>query len=436
LNIRDNLDKITWSFLNRGIYLVWGLFNLVIIAFTAPTDYGLYFLITQVVTFLSSVSDSFSLQGIIQFSNKKDDRPKINSIALGLQSVFLLIIPLLLIVFRYQFAEMINEDSFVQISYFLPVITLFFIPRTFAYKILARDLNYKTSFFIDVMNFGTMVLILGWYIFSNGTLSFDNLLHSYLISAILSGTMSIIILFKSAKFDLKGKFKLSQYLNFTVPWTVHSVFSASIKYLDVLVISLALNTENSLLIIAYYGSAKTLFKVFEQMSDGVSSLVYPSAMKHIEDKNKVQSIMTKSTSFVLLINLLIFLVLELGGAEFMILNILPVKFHYALDYFKIMLIASLFIPFASLSMILTALNKIKKVVFISILASMSALITIFIFSKTESLHLVSMGIVIYYAIIGILSLYFVKKYIGFPLLDLFRALPDTLNFYKSLKKSK
>jgi O-antigen/teichoic acid export membrane protein len=232
---------------------------------------------------------------------------------------------------------------------------------------------------------------------------------------------------------LKGDFKLSKYLNFTIPWTVHSIFSASIKYLDVLVISLALNTEESLIIIAYYGSAKTLFKVFEQMSDGVSSLVYPSAIKHLNDKNKVKSIMTKSTSFVLVINLVIFLILELGGAELIILNILPTKFHLALDYFKVMLIASLFIPFASLSMILTALNKIKKVVLVSIIASISALLTIFIFSKTDDFYLVSLGIVTYYGVIGILSLYFIKKYIGFPLLDLFRALPDTFNFYKSIR---
>lgn len=433
MNIRDNLDKITWSFLNRGIYLVWGLFNLVIIAFTSPTNYGLYFLITQVVTFLSSVSDSFSLQGIIQFSNNKENRPKINFIAIGLQSIFLFLIPIVLTLFRYQFADMINEDSFVDIAYFLPIITLFFIPRTFAYKILARDLNYKTSFFIDVVNFGSMVIILTWFIIKNGHLSFENLITSYLISSVLSGAMSAFIIFKSNKFSLKGDFKLSKYLNFTIPWTVHSIFSASIKYLDVLVISLALNTEESLIIIAYYGSAKTLFKVFEQMSDGVSSLVYPSAIKHLNDKNKVKSIMTKSTSFVLVINLVIFLILELGGAELIILNILPTKFHLALDYFKVMLIASLFIPFASLSMILTALNKIKKVVLVSIIASISALLTIFIFSKTDDFYLVSLGIVTYYGVIGILSLYFIKKYIGFPLLDLFRALPDTFNFYKSIR---
>ena len=204
MNIKDNLDKITWSFLNRGIYLVWGIFNLVIIAFTSPTSYGLYFLITQIVTFLSSVSDSLSLQGIIQFSNEKKDRPKINLIAMGLQSIFLLIIPIILILFRYQFSELINEDSFVDIAFYLPIITLFFIPRTFAYKILARDLNYKTSFFIDVLNFGSMVLILSWFIFKNGNLSFENLIISYLISAILSGTLSLFIILKSNKFSFKG----------------------------------------------------------------------------------------------------------------------------------------------------------------------------------------------------------------------------------------
>ncbi len=432
MRVKDHLDKITWSFANRLIYLVWGLINLIIIGNTDPYNYGLYFLFTQLITYLASVSDSFSLQGLIQFGKKEEDRPKLNSIAMLLQTIFLFIFPLILFLFRHQFAGLLGGDDFIEVSYFLPLISVFVIPRTFAYKVLARDLDFKKSFFIDLMNFGIMTLVIIYYIFTKEFLYFNDLIISYLIGGISSGVYSTFILMKKSSFGTRGKISFKKYMNFAIPWTVHAIFYSSVKYLDVYAISFAINTADSIKIVGLYSSAKTLFKVFEQLSDGVSALVYPSAIKNLDYKEKVRSIMTKSTSFILVLNLTIFIILQLGFADFMIFNFLPVKFHDATSYFKIMLFASLFLPFASLNMILTAVNKIKSVVYISIIAAITSLISIFVIAHFAEYQYVSLGIVIYYVIIGLSSLFIVKKQLGFPISDIFRAIPDTRNFIKEI----
>lgn len=434
MRVKDHLDKISWSFANRLIYLVWGLVNLIIIGHTDPFNYGLYFLFTQLITYLASVSDSFSLQGLIQFGKKEEDRPKLNSMAMLLQSFFLFIIPLILFLFRHQFAGLLGGDDFIEVSYFLPLISVFVIPRTFAYKVLARDLDYKKSFIIDLVNFGMMTLVIIYYIFTKDFLYFNDLIISYLIGGVSSGVYSTIILMKKSSFGTRGTITFKKYMNFAVPWTVHAVFYSSVKYLDVYAISFAINTADSIKIVGLYSSAKTLFKVFEQLSDGVSALVYPSAIKNIDYKEKVRSIMTKSTSFILVLNLIIFIILQLGFADFIIFNFLPIKFHEATSYFKIMLFASLFLPFASLNMILTAINKIKSVVYISIIAAITSLISIFVIAHFAEYKYVSLGIVIYYVIIGLSSLYIVKKQLGFPISDIFRAIPDTRNFIKEIFK--
>lgn len=434
MRVKDHIDKISWSFANRFIYLIWGFVNLLIIAFTDPSNFGKYFLFTQLITFLASVSDSFSLQGIIQFGKKIEDRPKTNSIAMLLQSFFLLVIPILLFLFRHQFAGLLNDNRFVEISYFLPLISVFVIPRIFAYKVLARDLNYKKSFFIDAINFGVMTLVIIYYVVTVKFLYFNDLIISYMIGGICSGIYSAYILIKYNTFGIKGNISFKKYLNFAFPWTIHAIFYSSIKYLDVYAISFAINSSESTKIVGIYGSAKTLFKVFEQLSDGVSALVYPSAIKNIEHKDKIQSIMTKSTSFILVLNFAVFLILQLGFADFLIYNFLPIKFHLASNYFKIMLFAALFLPFSSLNMILTALNKIKSVVIVSIMASICSLIFIFVISGTGNFQLVSFGIVLYYMIIGLSSLFLVKREIGFPISNIFRAIPDTKNFIKELRK--
>lgn len=430
MRVKDHLDKISWSFANRLIYLVWGLINLVIIGHTDPYNIGLYFLFTQLITYLASVSDSFSLQGIIQFGNRLEDRPKLNSIAMLLQSFFLLFVPIILFLFRHEFSNLLGGDDFIEVSYFLPLISVFVIPRTFAYKILARDLEYKKSFFIDFINFGIMTLVIGYYIVTKDFLFFSDLIISYLIGSATSGIYSAILIIKKSSFGTNGIITFRKYLNFAIPWTIHAIFYSSIKYLDVYAISFAINSKDSIKIVGLYSSAKILFKVFEQISDGVSALVYPSAVKNIDYKDKVRSIMTKSTSFVLILNIIIFTLLQIGVADFIIYNFLPVKFHSSINYFKILLIATLFLPFASLNMILTAINKIKSVVYISIIAAITSLISIFVIAQVAEYEFVSLGIVIYYIIIGLSSLYIVKKQLGFPIFDIFRAIPDTKNFIK------
>jgi O-antigen/teichoic acid export membrane protein len=434
LRVKDHLDKISWSFANRLIYLVWGLINLVIIGYTDPYNIGLYFLFTQLITYLASVSDSFSLQGLIQFGKAEDDRPKLNTIAMTLQTFFLFLIPLILFFFRHQFAGLLGGDDFIEVSYFLLLISVFVIPRTFAYKVLARDLDYKKSFFIDLTNFGVMALVIAYYIYTKDFLYFNDLIISYLIGGSFSGIYSSIILFKKSSFSIKGRITFKKYLNFAIPWTIHAIFYSSVKYLDVYAISFAINTKDSIKTVGLYSSAKILFKVFEQLSDGVSALVYPSAIKNIDFKEKVKSIMTKSTSFILVLNLSVFIILQIGLADYLIYNFLPTKFHEATSYFKIMLFASLFLPFASLNMILTAINKIKSVVYISIIAAITSLISIFVIAHVAENKFVSLGIVIYYIIIGLSSLYLVKKQLGFPIVDIFRAIPDTRNFIKELFK--
>ncbi len=434
MRVKDHLDKISWSFANRLIYLVWGLINLVIIGYTDPYNIGLYFLFTQLITYLASVSDSFSLQGLIQFGKAEDDRPKLNTIAMILQTFFLFLIPLILFFFRHQFAGLLGGDDFIEVSYFLPLISVFVIPRTFAYKVLARDLDYKKSFFIDLTNFGVMALVIAYYIYTKDFLYFNDLIISYLIGGSFSGIYSSIILFKKSSFSIKGRITFKKYLNFAIPWTIHAIFYSSVKYLDVYAISFAINTKDSIKTVGLYSSAKILFKVFEQLSDGVSALVYPSAIKNIDFKEKVKSIMTKSTSFILVLNLSVFIILQIGLADYLIYNFLPTKFHEATSYFKIMLFASLFLPFASLNMILTAINKIKSVVYISIIAAITSLISIFVIAHVAENKFVSLGIVIYYIIIGLSSLYLVKKQLGFPIVDIFRAIPDTRNFIKELFK--
>lgn len=433
MNIKDNIGKISWSFGTKVIFMFWGVVTIIIANNTDPSNYSLYFQFTSIIAYLSTVSDSFSLQGLIQFGNNKSERPKINFIGLSLHFFFLFIIPVLLFLLRHQIAHWFDAPNFVNTAYFIPVVSFFVIPRTFIFKILARDINFKKIFFLDSSNFGIMSLVVFYFIYSKGFISYDDLVLTFFLGAFVSGVFSTIVILRNVQFSFSGYFSYKKYLKFTVPWTINSIFFALFKNLDIVIIALAIRSKEGLLISGLYALAKNLFRVFEQLSEAAGNLIYPSTVKNIDNPVAIKKIMTKGISFMFVFNLLVVIILQLGLAEFFIENLLPVKYNNAIIHFKFLIIGALFLPFTSLLGVLTALEEIKKVILIDFIAAVISLISLYLIVNYGYYDFVSFGLVINYFVIGLLSYLFIKAKIGFKINELFRAFSDTKNFLQTFK---
>ena len=443
MNIKDNIAKISWSILDKGLFVIFGLVMLFQIKNLTPEEFGLFSLLWALNNWLLVISDSFALQGIVQFGANYNLRARINFIAVVLNSVLLLFFPLLLFLIAILFEKSLSfnlQNTF----FYLPLITISSIPRTVILKILTREFRYKEIFFVNLIYFGAMSALTIFYIIELHNLTFNEMLIIFSSGGALSSLFSIILAKNSLKFQVKkssqnndeNTFTFRDYAKFSLPMTFLSFFNSVPRTLDIFFIELAMGGGNSTFMIGIYNSAKTLYRVIDEATSAAYSLLYPIAVKYVNLKDFVtlRKTFIKAISHLLLWFVFIVLVSIMGLTELIITAILPYKYHLATGIFNILILASLPLPFSLLSLVVTANNQPTITLKFVIISALVAVVFFLIAGYYQSLNLMPLGIIMYNVTLGILCYGYFKRNYGFPIKDLTQSILDIKHLVISLIK--
>ncbi len=429
MNIQDNIGKITWSFLDKFIVILFGFVTLIQMKHLDPIEFGYYASILVLVNYILTLSDSFALQGLIQFAGNKDDIKKINLISILLHITIVIVLPIIIVLIQISISKLNGNNYLDNFIYYLPIMTLVSLPRAFTLKLLVRDLRFKDFFLVNFIFFFVQTVLFFFQINTNKKFDAVNMIHFNIYGSISSSLFSIYITRKSLIFSKEGNMSWREYIKFATPMTLTSFFHSIPKFLDLFILGITLNPQIAKLVIGTYSSAKTLFRIFEQALEASYGLIYPAAIRNISKGNNegLISLFTKAVSFIFVLFLGSFLIMELGLTHY-VFQYLPTKYAPAIGQFNLMLIAVLFLPFGLVSIIITASGKPKITLYIVAISSIASLITFFVTGLMQKTELIPLGIIVYYAIFGGLSFYYFKRNYGFPISRLFRALGDTKNF--------
>jgi O-antigen/teichoic acid export membrane protein len=429
MKIQDNIGKITWSFLDKFVVVIYGIITLIQMRHLDPIEFGYFASILVLVNYILTLSDSFALQGLIQFGGNKADIKKINLVSLILHLLIMIFLPIIIVIIQISISKYNGSNYLDNFIYYLPIMTLASLPRAFTLKLLVRDLRFKDFFFVNFIFFFAQSAFFFYQIYKYNNFNADKMIHFYIYSSILSSLYSIIITFNSLKFSKEGTMSWREYIKFSTPMTLTSFFHSIPKFLDLFILGITLNPQIAKIVIGTYSSAKTLFRISEQAVEASYGLLYPTTIRNLAKGNNegIVSLFTKAVSFIFVLFLGSFLVMELGLTE-IIFKYLPIKYAPAVGQFNLMLVAVLFMPFGLVSILITASGKPKLTFYIVAVSSIASLITFFITGIMQKSELIPLGIIVYYAIFGGLSFYYFKRNYGFPISRLFRAFADTKNF--------
>jgi O-antigen/teichoic acid export membrane protein len=267
---------------------------------------------------------------------------------------------------------------------------------------------------------------------AQNTIGLEDAIFIYLEGAAFSSLTAIILTFNELRFSFSGKLQIKQIMNFSLPFTLTSTILTIPRYLDTFLLKLFFPLDQ----IGLYNAARSLFKFFEEGMNGVNGLIYPAAVRAASnnDKPALQSMITKAISFTLIGFVFLSLALSLGLAEFMITFFMKFEYLESIQHFKIMLIATLFLPFNILYFVITASGRhyeLLKIVTQSFAVSVLSFILIGI--SGESI-LMPIGYVTFYFAFAIRAYFFVNNYqiISLKFSDLFRAFGDSAKFVQKL----
>lgn len=433
MNIKDNINKISWSILDKGLFIIFGFITLFQIKNLKPEEFGLFSLVWALNNWLLMINDSFSLQGLVQFGADYKLRPKVNFISLVLNLLMMFLIPSLLFLFAFVFNNTLSSNLYISFIY-LPLFTFTTIPRSTVLKILTREFRYKDIFIVNLVYFGSMTILTLYYIFIYHELDFKKMLIIFISGGVLSSIFSLILARKSLniKYDKNENKDMTfkKYITFSIPMTLISAFQSIPRSMDIFFIELTMNPINSAYYIGIYNSAKTLFRVIEESTSAAYGLLYPVAVKYInlKDDKSLKKVFIKATSNLLLVYLLVVVVSLLGASEYLIKLVLPIKYYDAIVIFNLLIFASLPMPFILLLLALTANNKPIQVLYCVIIAGVVAIITFIIAGYFNNIHFMPLGIIIYNLILGILGYWTFKKKYNINIKDLLISLVDIKNF--------
>jgi O-antigen/teichoic acid export membrane protein len=374
------------------------------------------------------LTDSLILQALIQFGMNEKERPKVNLLTAIWYIIILMGFSFLVFLFRVPFSEIFNQSKLIMVATYLPVLTLFSIPRNFMIKIFYRDYLLKNIFIVDLIYFASMTALTFYYLYVQTELSFVNMITILLCGNLMSSVTALIMGYKQLQFGFPGQFNTKRLFNYGFPLTSLGFLHSLPKYIDIYIIQLFFSTTT----VGIYSLAKNIYRVFDEILNALYGLMFPISVKYIEKSqiDDLRSVYTKATSFTLITFLVMILVLEAGFAEYFINNFFPDKYVNSLGYFRLLIFGSIALPFVLLTAVIVAEGRPQKIIWIYLLSSTVSISGYFLIGLTGLESLVPFGLILYNFVLGFLSFMYVKRKYGFPVKLAFRSIIDSVNFAK------
>jgi len=434
MRLKEHIDKVSWSVADKFLFVIYGIVTIVQFNAMKPEEMGLFALLITIFNWIFIISDSFALQNLIQFGQRKHDRGFINFVVSSFHITITLGASLLMLLFGNPLSVFFNEPRLIEVFEFLIILTFFNIPRTYAIKIFYRDTNMRRLFFTNAMYFGVMTFATLSVVFYKRFLTFNELVYIYLIGTLISSLVALFYIKNELTFRLKGQTRLKEIINFSVPYTLTSAIHLAPRQLDVYLIQYFFQTK----IVGIYFLAKNLFRAFEEIVNAANGLIYPAAVRQIakNDFNSLFDMATKALSYILFFNMFTIILLNLGLTDLFIKWFLPEKYYLAIPFFNLLSFVAIGLPFTILGSVLIAFNqptKTMKIMSISLVFWLLSFIVVGIINRPL---LIPVPHIIYFFILSLLLFLETNKHINISFKDILRFIPDVFNIVINLLKTR
>lgn len=431
MKLSQHLGKISWSLGDKGLYVAYGLVQLLQIKALDPDVYGVFSILVGLNTWIMIVSDGSALQGVIQFGVHPEERRRVNTLGMVIHVCIVAMASLLIFLLQQPLAMVFHEPRFLVVATMLPLYCALSIPRMFCLKILYRDMRMRDLFLTDIVWFGVRTAMTIWALQHDSLHTLDDIIRIDFAGMAASSVISLIVTRRDLIFGWKGTVQLGAYIRFGIPLALATALNSAPRQLDLLVIQ----TFFGAAAVGVYNPAKNLYRFFEQAFDAVITLLYPAAVRLYAQHREVdlQKLVTKAMSITIIPVVLALIVLELGGSS-LIIPLLGQKYAAAVGHFNVLAIAALFMPFALMASVITAMGHSTVVVRYSAVGLVASLSTLFIVGLLGAEHWIGLAIVMNTAVVGILCVAYVRRHIHFPWSMMFRIVGDIKNVASAVRK--
>ena len=335
-----------------------------VVAVLPADEFGAYVLAQGMVQFITLISVAMVYRYMIREMSKDDWEPLLpyNSFLISLALNLIIIIPIYY--FGTQIAALLNAKIFENLLHSaVPLFLLSMFLKTFTQKIIISMLQPAKLFLANGTYFLALILGLVYLHFNGGLQSSSQLIYLSALSAFASALIGFILIFPVLK-KMRLRFSYNSHkkiLNF-------GKYSASAATANLIT-----NTADSYLIsylagpiqVAYYNSAKFIYKFYQSIPQVLDVTLYPYSSKLSQENRRsdLKVLYEKILCYIYLILLPVNIV-AFYFSEPLLSLLYKGKYEGSYVILQLFIITSSFIPVISMSTILSfAENKPRAVLY-------------------------------------------------------------------------
>jgi O-antigen/teichoic acid export membrane protein len=422
MKIQEHIAKISWTAGSKLLIILYGFIQILQIRSLPVYEYGLYSLLISVQTWVFIISDSSALLSIIQFGSDEKNRPKVNLIVLFLHIGISLGIPLVFYLSKGILVSVLKEPGIETVANLLIPFCILFIPRTFCYRILVRDMNMKGVFWVDFAWLGTMTLVTIYLLMNNSLNTLQEMVVINYSGAAISSLVGVLICWKQLSFSLNGTITSRNIIRFSLSQALASGLGNVIRQLDVFIVQFYFSS----VIVGIYNAAKTLYRTYETGYDAALILLYPSSVRLIAENRleDLKILFTKALALSFFPIMLVVIAVSTGFFDIAIRYLFKgEEYVQAIPYFNILSLAVIAMPLAFFSVVIVALRDIKTQLTAIIVSTVLSSLTLVVVGKLRIPELIPLGTIFYFLIFGIFSYVYFKNKFHLTMIEILKEIP-------------
>ncbi len=399
MQFRKHLQLLTWTAGDKLLFLGYGLITWLQIRAIAPEEYGLAAQLLTLQAWIAIVAEGSLLQSVIQYGQEQSERGRANALSFVLHTVFTLGIAGIIALAGTPLQHVFNEARFADVARIVPLYCALGIPRSYALKLLQRELRARDVFLTNAAWLGTCS-ILTIFMLIKGTLHRFEDIAFIACSGMAVGSVAGVMLARDLlHWSWHGSLRLSAVLRFSSPQALMMALATSVRQLDIFVVQLFFSTRA----VGIYNAAKMIYRVFETGADAATWLLYPTAVRllHQQRPQVLGAVIAKALVVQLAVALCCVGILELGGTSLLV-GFLGNRYAETTAILNVMALGALFLPFAMIQSVHLALHRVDRLLWITALGVSAALVAYLVVGLTGTLWLIGLGVVVYAACTALL----------------------------------
>jgi PST family polysaccharide transporter/lipopolysaccharide exporter len=278
VKLSDHLDKGIWGAADRGLPVLYGIgYVLLVIRVLPEIELGNFALVQTIFLIISGLANGFALQPLLKFaSEERSDRRELIGTALILNAAFVLLCSIVLVLFRMQFAALLNAPELTRLLPLVPAMLFGSFIRNFVLVLLQTRYRVRQVFWTDAVHFiGAITLVYVWSKLHLFDSAYD-LVYINLIS--LSASSIVGVFFCRNIFDAAWKLSRGHVKEF---WGYgRYVFASIVSYLfysnsDYFFLAAFSGPAQ----VGIYSAVKTFARIFDTMQQLMQMFILPASSR-------------------------------------------------------------------------------------------------------------------------------------------------------------